>query len=92
MKKKYFAPGMEIVEIKVQQMLTTSLPTDSNTTVSDENDLLAPFLLLDNDQFMNTQHMGIPQLAIPIYNSNGGYASVEVVAAVDFWQGFSYSS
>ena len=49
MKKKYFAPGMEIVEIKVQQMLTTSLPTDSNTTVSDENDLLAPFLLLDND-------------------------------------------
>ena len=30
MKKEYFAPEMEIVEIKVQQMLTTSIPTDTS--------------------------------------------------------------
>lgn len=29
MKKKYIAPEMEMIEIKVQQMLTTSIPTDS---------------------------------------------------------------
>lgn len=31
MKKKYIAPEMEMIEIKVQQMLTTSLPTDPNS-------------------------------------------------------------
>ena len=32
MKKIYMTPEMEIVEIKVQQMLTTSLPTGSTPT------------------------------------------------------------
>ena len=45
MKKRYYAPEMEIVEIKVQQMLTTSLPVNGSTNVSDESDLLAPMLL-----------------------------------------------
>ena len=38
MKKEYFAPEMEIVEIKVQQMLTTSIPTYSTPVDPESSD------------------------------------------------------
>ena len=38
MKKVYFAPAMEIVEIKVQQMLTTSLPQNNGNASYDGDD------------------------------------------------------
>lgn len=38
MKKEYFAPEMEIVEIKVQQMLTTSIPTDTDAVDPENSD------------------------------------------------------
>lgn len=38
MKKIYIAPEMEMIEIKVQQMLTTSLPTDSTPANPEDSD------------------------------------------------------
>jgi len=38
MKKEYINPKMETIEIKVQQMLTTSLPTDPNAADPESSD------------------------------------------------------
>ena len=38
MKKEYINPKMETIEIKVQQMLTTSLPTDPNSEDPESSD------------------------------------------------------
>ena len=38
MKKEYINPKMETIEIKVQQMLTTSVPTDPNAVDPNNSD------------------------------------------------------
>ena len=50
MKKIYIAPEMETVEIKVQQMLAASLPTDNesvNPELSDAPELYEILTLFD---------------------------------------------
>ena len=42
MKKIYFAPKMEVVEIKTTCMLAASLPLDGSTEISNSGDILAP--------------------------------------------------
>ena len=41
MKKRYFAPEMEVVEIKTTCMLAASLPLD-NTEITGSGEILAP--------------------------------------------------
>ena len=51
MKKRYIAPEMDVVELDMfQPILTGSLPM-SETEVTDENDILAPGLGLENELF-----------------------------------------
>ena len=47
MKKRYFAPKMEVIEIKTTCMLAASLPLDSGTEISNTGDILAP----EDDEF-----------------------------------------
>ena len=47
MKKEYMNPKMEIIEIKVQQMLTTSLPTDPTSVDPGSSDAPEILILLD---------------------------------------------
>ena len=42
MKKIYFAPAMETVEIKAACLLAGSLPLNSTPTIEDPKDFLAP--------------------------------------------------
>ena len=48
MKKTYICPEMEIVEMKVNQMLTNSLPTDPSAVNPESSDApeMLDFLLL----------------------------------------------
>ena len=43
MKKRYFAPQMEIVEIQTTAMLAASLPVENETQI-ESSDILAPEL------------------------------------------------
>ena len=54
MKKKYFAPEMEIVELDMlQPILTSSLPmvSDPGSEIDDPEDILAPGLNIENELF-----------------------------------------
>ena len=54
MKKKYFAPEMEIVELDMlQPILTGSLPmvSDPGSEIDDPSDILAPGLNIENELF-----------------------------------------
>ena len=52
MKKTYFAPEMEVVDLNMQQaLLTGSLPLTDTTEITDENDILAPGLGIENELF-----------------------------------------
>ena len=52
MKKKYFAPEMDVVELDMfQPILTGSLPLDSTQQIEDPEDILAPGLGLENELF-----------------------------------------
>ena len=54
MKKKYFAPEMEIVELDMlQPILTSSLPmvSDPGSEIDDSGDILAPGLNIENELF-----------------------------------------
>jgi hypothetical protein len=52
MKKTYFAPEMEVVDLNMQQVLLTgSLPLNDTTTVDDPEDILAPGLNIENELF-----------------------------------------
>ena len=42
MKKRYFTPDMEIVEIEMQQMLAASLPGLTNTEMDGTEEIMAP--------------------------------------------------
>ena len=42
MKKKYFTPDMEIVEIKTQMILAASMPGLTNTEMEIGDDVMAP--------------------------------------------------
>ena len=42
MKKRYFTPDMEIVEIEMQQMLAASLPGLTNEEMSGTEEIMAP--------------------------------------------------
>lgn len=42
MKKRYFAPEMEIVKLEVQQILTGSIPVDGVNTTNDASGAEAP--------------------------------------------------
>ena len=46
MKKRYFAPQMEVIEIKTTCMLAASLPLD-NTEITGSGEILAP----EGDEF-----------------------------------------
>ena len=52
MKKRYFAPEMDVVELDMfQPILAGSLPLDNTQEVEDPNEILAPGLGLENELF-----------------------------------------
>ena len=52
MKKIYIAPEMDVVELDMfQPILAGSLPVSDDPQVTDENDILAPGLGLENELF-----------------------------------------
>ena len=51
MKKIYYAPAMETVEIKAACLLAGSLPLNSKTTIGNSNDVLAPGLSDEGDDY-----------------------------------------
>ena len=52
MKKTYFAPEMEVVDLNMQQaLLTGSLPLNTDTEIDNPEDILAPGLGIENELF-----------------------------------------
>ena len=52
MKKTYFAPEMEVVDLNMQQVLLTgSLPLNDTTEIDNPEDILSPELNIENELF-----------------------------------------
>jgi len=64
MKKRYFSPDMEIVEIQVQQMLAASIGVN-NTDITDPAELLAPEMGIPNLPGINIPGFDLPGLNMP---------------------------
>ena len=64
MKKKYFTPDMEIVEIKTQMILAASVGIN-NTGISDPTELLAPGMDIPNLPGINIPGFDLPGMNMP---------------------------